>query len=375
MFFGWFKGQYYAVRILYYSLSPKTRQRTGVGLGVVLAVFGVGGYAVDAGYVQMLGLNLMVESAITVLVTFPWNVLRFPVEILAAAGLSALAELPLPIVTVLSTYSLVVAALYAFATLVPLLRTVLAPTLGRLLSALWGFLLGPICQCCAFEQVWQSWKSRIAVSGLIAAVYTATHMEINMQAIDPTPTFLSLTLARTLAITCLSAGAAAFLGLLRVVLMFPPADPHAEYNSYPLFAALLHAPVLLLQLGPLRAAASEVRSHQSSWSEVAPGLYTELFCAAMVLSISGVHLAVACTKCWPAPTRALDPDKMQQKYAQYRAGRHDAMTQEDIPEGLPTLYVLFAAAGYVFVCALFTPHRIVYAVSGTALGILAAHFF
>ena len=24
---------------------------------------------------------------------------------------------------------------------------------------------------------------------------------------------------------------------------------------------------------------------------------------------------------------------------------HDAMTQEDIPEGLPTLYVLFAAAG------------------------------
>ena len=65
MFFGWFKGQYYAVRILYYSLSPKTRQRTCVGLGVVLAVFGVGGYAVDAGYVQMLGLNLMVESAIT----------------------------------------------------------------------------------------------------------------------------------------------------------------------------------------------------------------------------------------------------------------------------------------------------------------------
>lgn len=74
LFAGWFKGQYHSMRMLYYSLSKKSRTRVSVALGVSGVVFGCGGAAVQGGYVAMLGLNSILEWAIEGLLLAPWKV-------------------------------------------------------------------------------------------------------------------------------------------------------------------------------------------------------------------------------------------------------------------------------------------------------------
>jgi len=131
-----------------------------------------------------------------------------------------------------------------------------------------------------------------------------------------------------------------------------------------------------LQLGALQAAISEVRSPLCDWQHVPSGLYWELAVATAVFSVSAAHLWCAMQQKWPAPTKTMRSiqQKLANAQAMYQAGRYNEMNQNDLPEGVPTLYLLYGAAGYALVCGLFAPTRVVYAISSMAVGILAAHY-
>merc|ERR1712196_47891 len=136
------------------------------------------------------------------------------------------------------------------------------------------------------------------------------------------------------------------------------------------------APMFALQLGAVQAAISEARSPLCDWQHGPSGLYWELAVAATVFSISAANLWCAVQYKWPAPTKTMRSiqQKLASAQAMYQAGRYNEMKQDDLPEGVPTLYMLYGAAGYALVCGLFAPTRVVYAVSGMGLGIIAAHY-
>jgi len=373
-------SKWYYIRYSFFQL-PYASPLLGAGL----VLFVLGGGCVEAGFLASLGLHSALEATIGWCLTLPLRMTQGLAQGVLAAGLAPLTDLAWPGLTMLLSYALVLTGLYVSSVMVPLAQSSLGGRLSSNMGWTEASILLPLARVATPASFQAGWKGKLGLIGLVVAGYTFTHMEVSLDQVEMEPRFLAPSLARSLALATVAAAAGAFWGALKVMITTPSTGLLTSPGVYPLWVLFLHTPTLVITMPVLRAAVGEWRNPHNAWHEIPTGQMWEFLQTTAVLLVTAVHLVTACGRPFPSPKRSLTEmysdgsraAKYQRAMDDYKAGRQvdpADFGSEDLPEGVPTLYALYGAAGYCLVCCVCHPERVAMATASAGAALLCAHF-